>query len=152
MQRVTVPINLPAAERVPSPAPPLEPVSSFGRRSSSPSLPNDSQGFQLPGFLQHFSPSPRPGRRGREKGSAGILEGGSARAPIPSPNHRKLCWDATIQPNLWEGCILNSFLKGGRSQRGACARTPSPRWDHDVFDGFNCSHFPLDWLNPQHIV
>ena len=25
-------------------------------------------------------------------------------------------------------------------------------WDHDVFDGFNCSHFPLDWLNPQHIV
>jgi len=28
------------------------------------------------------------------------------------PNHRKLCWDATIQPNLWEGCILNSFLIG----------------------------------------
>ena len=23
-----------------------------------------------------------------------------------------------------------------------------PHWDHDVSDGFNCSHFPLDWLNP----
>ena len=30
--------------------------------------------------------------------------------------------------------------------------THLPHWDHDVFDGFNCSHFPLDWLNPQHIV
>ena len=39
---------------------------------------------------------------------------------------------------------------------GLGMRAPSlthlPHWDHDVFDGFNCSHFPLDWLNPQHIV
>ena len=27
------------------------------------SLPNDSQGFQLPGFLQHFSPTTRRNRR-----------------------------------------------------------------------------------------
>ena len=33
---------------------------------------------------------------------------------------------ATVQPNLWEGCILNSFLKGGRSQRGVRARAPLP--------------------------
>ena len=33
---------------------------------------------------------------------------------------------ATVQPNLWEGCILNSFLKGGRSQRGVRGARASP--------------------------
>lgn len=45
--------------------------------AASASLPNDSQGFQLPGFLQHFSPTTRRNRRllvvGKER-SAGILE------------------------------------------------------------------------------
>jgi hypothetical protein len=41
--------------------------------------------------------------------------GSRARRLTPSPSQlfppfRKP--DATVQPNLWEGCILNSFLKG----------------------------------------
>jgi len=43
---------------------------------------------------------------------------------------RKLCWDATVQPNLWEGCILNSFLNdmevSGSGGGAGGARAPFP--------------------------
>ena len=43
-------------------------------------------------------------------------------------------------------------LSAGMGGARATPRPTLPHWDHDVFDGFNCSHFPLDWLNPEHIV
>ena len=41
---------------------------------------------------------------------------GEGLCPAHTPPFRKQ--DATVQPNLWEGCILNSFLKGKSCEEG----------------------------------
>ena len=36
----------------------------------------------------------------------------------------------------------------GSSVKPAASPHPHPMLDHDVFDGFNCSHFPLGMVEP----
>ena len=105
-----------------------------------------------------------PGLQGvMDKGSAafqtfrGSVErggGGSARrhTPYPPPT---LPSKETSMPGRVEDpprpgiSFLWGEWNGGGRARALTVPPPPPQLDHDVFDGFNCSH---SCLNPLHIV